>query len=72
MKIAHEETFGPVAAVFKFSTDAEVVSAANDTQVGLASYLMTRDANRARQIAESLQAGMVAINTGVIADQAAP
>lgn len=72
MKLAHEETFGPVAAIFKFSHDAEVVKAANDTTVGLASYLMTKDANRARQIAESLQAGMVAVNTGVIADQAAP
>ena len=72
MRIAQEETFGPVAAIFKFSTDSEAIAAANDTDMGLASYIMTNDMNRARRVSEALQAGMVAINTGAIADAAAP
>ena len=72
MRIANEETFGPIAAIFKFSTDPEAITAANDTDRGLASYIMTSNMNRARQVSEALQAGMVAINTGAIADAAAP
>ncbi|KAF2011823.1 aldehyde dehydrogenase [Aaosphaeria arxii CBS 175.79] len=72
MKIAHEETFGPVAAIFKFKTDEEGIQYANDADVGLASYLMTTGHDRVRAFSEGLQAGMVAVNTGVIADPASP
>ncbi|PPJ58104.1 hypothetical protein CBER1_05301 [Cercospora berteroae] len=72
MLVAREETFGPVAAVFKFENEAEVIADANDVDVGLASYFMTKDHERAHRVAEVLQAGMVAINTGIIADAAAP
>lgn len=72
MRIAQEETFGPIAAIFKFSTDSEAIAAANNTDMGLASYMMTNDMNRARKVSEALQAGMVVINTGAIADAAAP
>lgn len=72
MKIAHEETFGPVAAIFKFKTETEAVTSANNSDVGLASYIITREMERARRVTEALQFGMVALNTGVIADAAAP
>ncbi|KAK9368346.1 aldehyde dehydrogenase domain-containing protein [Lipomyces kononenkoae] len=72
MKIMKEETFGPVAAVFKFSTEAEVVALANDADVGLASYLMTNDINRAFRVAEQLEFGMVGVNTGIVSDCATP
>ncbi|KAJ5218536.1 aldehyde dehydrogenase [Penicillium cinerascens] len=72
MKVATEETFGPVAALAKFSTEEEVISRANDCEVGLASYLMTNDLGRAHRVSERLEFGMVAINTGVISDSAAP
>lgn len=72
MKIAHEETFGPVAAIFKFKTDQEALQNANNADVGLASYLMTTGHDRARAFSEALQAGMVAVNTGIIADPASP
>jgi succinate-semialdehyde dehydrogenase/glutarate-semialdehyde dehydrogenase len=72
MRIAKEETFGPVAAIFRFYTESEVVTAANEAEVGLASYIMTRDHDRARRVSEALEVGMVAINTGVISNAAAP
>lgn len=72
MKVASEETFGPVAALAKFSTEEEVVGRANNCEVGLASYLMTSDLGKAHRVSERLEFGMVAINTGVISDSAAP
>jgi len=72
MLLAHEETFGPVAAIFRFDGEDEVISHANDVDVGLASYVMTRSHDRARAVSEALHVGMVAINTGVISDPAAP
>ena len=72
MKIMHEETFGPVAAVVKFSTEAEVIAAANDTQFGLASYFYTRDIGRVWRVGEQLEYGMVGINTGLISNEVAP
>lgn len=72
MKISTEETFGPIAALYKFSTEDEVISKANNCDVGLASYVMTTDLARSHRVTEGLQFGMVALNTGVISDAAAP
>ncbi|KAF2021975.1 succinate-semialdehyde dehydrogenase-like protein [Aaosphaeria arxii CBS 175.79] len=72
MKIASEETFGPVAGIFRFDTEAEVVALANDTDVGLAGYFFSRDVERVYRIAEALEVGMVGVNTGLISDPAAP
>lgn len=72
MKVMSEETFGPLAALAKFKTEDEVVQRANNVQVGLASYIMTSDLSRYYRVAEKLEFGMVAINTGVISDAAAP
>lgn len=72
MKIMREETFGPVAAVIKFSTEAEVIHAANDTEFGLASYFYSRDIGRVWRVAEQLDYGMVGINTGLISNEVAP
>lgn len=72
MKISTEETFGPVAALFPFETEADVVSLANDAEVGLAGYFFSKDAQRCYRVAEALQFGMVGINTGIISDPAAP
>jgi succinate-semialdehyde dehydrogenase/glutarate-semialdehyde dehydrogenase len=72
MQVATEETFGPLAALATFMTEEEVVRRANNCEVGLASYLMTSDLSRAHRVSERLEYGMVAINTGVISDWAAP
>ncbi|KAL4968844.1 Aldehyde/histidinol dehydrogenase [Aspergillus stella-maris] len=72
MKVAYEETFGPLAALAKFKTEDEVVRRANSVEVGLASYLITNDLGKAHRVSERLEFGMVAINTGVISDSAAP
>lgn len=72
MLFAKEETFGPVAPLFKFNTDAEVISLANDTEFGLAAYIFTRDAKRQWQIPEALEYGMVGVNTGLISNEVAP
>lgn len=72
MKIAHEETFGPLAGVFRFTTEEEVIERANDSAVGLAAYIMTNDLGRAQRTAERLHTGMVAINTGAVSDPAVP
>jgi len=72
MQIAKEETFGPLAPVIRFETDAEVVAMANDTPFGLASYLFTNNINRAFTIGESIESGMVGINTGLISTELAP
>ncbi|WP_321905069.1 NAD-dependent succinate-semialdehyde dehydrogenase [Paraburkholderia tropica] len=72
MLIAREETFGPVAAVFRFSEEAEVIALANDTEFGLASYFYSRDLGRVWRVAEALEYGMVGINTGLISNEVAP
>jgi succinate-semialdehyde dehydrogenase/glutarate-semialdehyde dehydrogenase len=72
MKIMHEETFGPVAAVIKFKTEEEAIAAANDTEYGLASYFYSRDIGRVWRVAEKLEYGMVGINTGLISNEVAP
>lgn len=72
MKVMSEETFGPLAALTKFKTEDEVIKRANSVEVGLASYLMTSDLGRSYRVTERLEFGMVAINTGVISDPAAP
>jgi len=66
MLCAREETFGPVAPVFKFKTEAEVIALANDTEFGLASYFYSRDVGRVFRVGEALEYGMVGINTGLI------
>ncbi|KAL5362580.1 Aldehyde/histidinol dehydrogenase [Aspergillus floccosus] len=72
MKVASEETFGPLAALSRFSTEEEAIRRANACDVGLASYIMTNDLARAHRVSESLEFGMVALNTGVISDAPAP
>lgn len=72
MAVASEETFGPVAAIFKFDTEAEVVKIANSAEVGLAGYFFSQDIQRIYRIAEALEVGMVGVNTGLISDPAAP
>lgn len=72
MKIAKEETFGPVAAVFRFKTEAEVISYANDTEFGLASYFYARDVGRIFRVAEALECGIVGVNAGAISTEVAP
>ena len=72
MKIFREETFGPVAPLIRFSTDAEAVELANRTEFGLASYFYARDLGRAWRVAEALEYGMVGINTGFITTEVAP
>jgi succinate-semialdehyde dehydrogenase/glutarate-semialdehyde dehydrogenase len=72
MLIAREETFGPVAPVFRFKDEADVIAQANDTQFGLASYFYARDLGRVWRVAEALEYGMVGINTGAISSELAP
>jgi succinate-semialdehyde dehydrogenase/glutarate-semialdehyde dehydrogenase len=72
MKVAKEETFGPLAPLFKFGSDEEVVRLANDTEFGLASYFYSRDIGRVWRVAEALEYGMVGINTGLISNEVAP
>lgn len=72
MIIAQEETFGPIAPIFKFDTEEEVLNRANDTKYGLASYVFTNDYKRQWRMAEGLEYGMVGINTGLISNEVAP
>jgi succinate-semialdehyde dehydrogenase / glutarate-semialdehyde dehydrogenase len=72
MRIAREETFGPVAAIFPFKTEEEAIKLANKTEFGLASYLYSRDIGRVWRVAEALETGMVGINTGIVSDAASP
>ena len=72
MMVAREETFGPMAPLFRFKTDDEVLALANDTEFGLASYFYSRDIGRIWRIAEGLESGMVGINTGLISNEVAP
>lgn len=72
MAVAHEETFGPLAPLFKFDTEAQVIEMANDTEFGLAAYFYSRDLARVFRVAEALECGMVGINTGLISTEVAP
>lgn len=72
MKVAREETFGPLAAVFRFAEESEAVRLANDTEYGLAAYCYTRDLGRAWRMSEALEYGMVGINEGLISTEVAP
>lgn len=72
MKIAREETFGPVAALFRFETEEEALRMANDTEFGLASYFYGRDLGRVWRVAEGLEYGIVGVNTGLISTEVAP
>jgi succinate-semialdehyde dehydrogenase/glutarate-semialdehyde dehydrogenase len=72
MKIAHEETFGPVAPLFRFDTEDEVIKLANDSDVGLAGYFYARDLGRVFRVAEALEVGLLGVNDGVIATEVAP
>ncbi len=72
MAVAREETFGPVAPLFRFETEAEAVAAANDTEFGLASYLYSRDVARVFRVSEALEYGMVGVNTGLVSTAEAP
>jgi succinate-semialdehyde dehydrogenase/glutarate-semialdehyde dehydrogenase len=71
-KVAQEETFGPLAPLFRFETDEEALRLANDTEFGLASYFYSRDVGRVWKVAEGLESGMVGINTGMISTEVAP
>jgi succinate-semialdehyde dehydrogenase/glutarate-semialdehyde dehydrogenase len=72
MLIAHEETFGPVAPLFRFHTEEEAIQMANDTEFGLAAYFFSRDLGRVWRVAEELEYGMVGINSGIISTSVAP
>ncbi|TDV33603.1 succinate semialdehyde dehydrogenase [Paraburkholderia caballeronis] len=72
MKVSREETFGPVAPIFRFDTEAEAIAAANDTEFGLASYFFTRDNARVWRVSEALETGIVGVNTGATSFEGAP
>lgn len=72
MAVSREETFGPLAPLFRFETEDEVVALANDTEFGLASYFYARDLGRVWRVAERLDYGMVGVNTGLISNEVAP
>lgn len=72
MLVAREETFGPLAPIFRFSSEEEALRMANDTEFGLASYFYTRDIGRVWRVAEGLEYGMVGINTGLVSTEVAP
>src|SRR5215213_837534 len=72
MAVAREETFGPVAPLFRFTTEADAIALANDTEFGLAAYFYGRDVGRIFRVAEALEYGIVGINTGIISTEIAP
>jgi succinate-semialdehyde dehydrogenase/glutarate-semialdehyde dehydrogenase len=72
MLVAHEESFGPLAPIFAFETEADAIAAANDTEFGLASYFYSRDIGRIMRVVEQLEAGIVGVNTGLISTAEAP
>jgi len=72
MLVAREETFGPVAPLFRFKTEAEAIALGNDTEYGLAAYFYTRDAGRVVRMSEALEYGIVGVNTGIISTEVAP
>jgi succinate-semialdehyde dehydrogenase/glutarate-semialdehyde dehydrogenase len=72
MKVTKEETFGPVAPLFRFKTEQEAIAMANDTEFGLAAYFYARDIGRIWRVGEGIESGMVGINTGLISNEVAP
>ena len=70
--VAHEETFGPLAPVFRFKDEADVIAMCNNSPFGLASYFYSRDLGRVWRVAEALESGMVGVNTGLITTEVAP
>lgn len=72
MAVVNEEIFGPVAPIFLFDTEDEVIAASNACDAGLVSYIFTQDVTRANRVSELLQFGIVAVNTGVVSDAASP
>jgi len=72
MKVTREETFGPVAPLFRFKDDAEAVRLANDSEFGLCAYFYSRDVGRIFRSAEQLEAGIVGVNVGIISNEVAP
>jgi succinate-semialdehyde dehydrogenase/glutarate-semialdehyde dehydrogenase len=72
MKVAREETFGPVAPLFRFKTEEEAIKLANDTEFGLAAYFYSRDVGRVWRVGEGLEYGIVGINEGIISSEAVP
>jgi len=72
MLLAREETFGPVAPLFKFETEAQAIAMANDTEFGLAAYIYTRDLARSWRVSEAVEYGIVGLNTGIISTEVAP
>ena len=72
MRVAREETFGPVAPLFRFDSEEEVIRMANDTEFGLAAYFFTRDLSRSWRLQEALEYGLVGVNTGLISTEVAP
>ncbi|MGH8744487.1 MAG: aldehyde dehydrogenase family protein, partial [Burkholderiales bacterium] len=72
MKVAQEETFGPVAPLFRFKTEQDAVHIANDTPFGLAGYFYSRDIGRIWRVAEAMECGMVGVNTGIISNEVTP
>jgi succinate-semialdehyde dehydrogenase/glutarate-semialdehyde dehydrogenase len=72
MAISKEEIFGPVSAIYKFTTEEEAIQLANDTEYGLAAYFFTQNLNRAWRVAEALDYGIVGINEGVVSHAEAP
>lgn len=72
MRLALEETFGPVAPLFRFETEAEALTLANSTRSGLAAYAFTRDMDRFWRLAEGLEVGMVGVNNGIISSETMP
>ena len=72
MAVAREETFGPVAPLFRFSTEDEAIRMANDTEFGLAAYFYSRDIGRIWRVSEGLEYGIVGVNEGIISNEVAP
>jgi len=72
MKVTHEETFGPVAPLYRFKTEEELLKLANDTEYGLAAYFYSRDIGRIWRVAEGIESGIVGINVGIISTEVAP
>jgi succinate-semialdehyde dehydrogenase / glutarate-semialdehyde dehydrogenase len=72
MRVAREETFGPIAPLFRFESEADAIRMANDTEFGLAAYFYTRDLARAWRVSEALEYGMVGLNTGILSTEVAP
>ena len=72
MKVAQEETFGPLAPLFKFENEDEVIAMANDTIFGLAAYFYAKDLSRVYKVSEALEYGIVGVNTGIISTEVGP